>query len=131
MLSLMSFLQFEQFNHLSFFLSVVCLLLIAYKFYKSCTYRPPNFPPGPPSIPFLGSYLFFMLVDSKFLYKGISKFCDYYKTKVIGFYFGKFLYLATNDSEATKEILVRPEFDGRPLSFLAQLRDPNFVTRGW
>jgi hypothetical protein len=107
---------------LSFLLLVIIIILL----YKYCTYRPPGFPPGPPRIPWFGSYLILKLIDSKFLHKAVAKLCDYYETNVLGFYFGSFAIVTTNDYKSAKEIMVRSEFDGRSPSFLSRLREPNF-----
>lgn len=134
---------------LSNWLSGVCFLLLIYKLYKYCTYRPPNYPPGPPRLPIIGSYLFILLINHKYLYKAVTKLCEYYKTnvrifrifwflnhawkfhpQVLGFYFGEFCYVVANDQASIKEMLLKPEFDGRSDTIISRLRDPNFIYGG-
>jgi hypothetical protein len=70
--------------------------------------------------------LFLKLINRKYLHKAVAKLCEYYKTNVLGFYFGPFAVITTNDYKGAKEIMLRSEFDGRLPNFLAKLRVPNF-----
>ncbi|XP_059611495.1 probable cytochrome P450 304a1 [Phlebotomus argentipes] len=106
----------------------VCLIL--YRIYKYMFYRPPNFPPGPPRLPMVGSYIFLLLLNGKDLHKAVLTLCRWYKSKTIGFYVGSLPVIVCNDYEGVKEILNRSEFDGRLDIFLARMRDPNFGLRG-
>lgn len=49
---------------------------------------------------------------------------------MIGFYFGEFLIVVGNCYESVREILTNNDFDGRPDTFTARLRDPGFNLRG-
>lgn len=106
------------------------VLLILYQLYKYCTYRPPNFPPGPPRIPIFGSYLFLLLLDHRHLHKAALRLCGWYKSKVIGFYVGNTPTVVANDLASVREVLFNPAYDGRPDIFLARMRDPDHEQRG-
>lgn len=56
--------------------------------------------------------------------------CRYYKTNVLGFYFGNKLAIVANDAESVKESLFNTDMDGKPKMLLAKMRDPNFNFRG-
>lgn len=85
---------------------------------------------GPPRLPYLGSYLLFMLVNSKHKHRAAAALCRFYKTNILGVYFGPFPAVILNDSESVKAALNKPEFDGKPQLLLATLRDPEFKARG-
>lgn len=108
----------------------ILIALILYHCYKYCFYRPPNFPPGPPRLPYFGSYLFLQLINHKNKHLAINWLCKYYKSSVIGFYIGNVTTVYANDSKSAREVLFRQEFDGRPDVLLARLREPNFSLRG-
>ena len=108
----------------------VFIAVVLYRCYKYCFYRPPNFPPGPPRIPLVGSYLFLLLINHKNKHLAINKLCEYYKSSVIGFFTGATLTVVANDSKSAREMLIRQEFDGRPDVFLARLREPSFDIKG-
>lgn len=111
-------------------LIAIFVVLFLYKSYKYCFYRPPNFPPGPPRIPFIGSYLFLLLINHKEKHLAVNKLCEYYKSSVIGFYVGNFLTVVANDPKSVREMLFSQSFDGRMDSVLGRLREPNFNIRG-
>lgn len=111
-------------------LLVTIVGLFLYRCYKYCFYRPPNFPPGPPRIPVFGSYLILLIIDHKNLHNAIKKLCKFYKSSVIGFYTGSYLTVVANDQQNIREILFRPEFDGRNDFLIARLREPNFKLNG-
>lgn len=108
----------------------IYLILIIYQCYRYCTFRPPNFPPGPPRIPVFGAYLLLLLINRKHLHLAALKLCKWYKSKVIGFYIGSIPTIVANDKESVREILFNTAFDGRPDIFIARLRDPHQQLRG-
>lgn len=114
----------------SMFISVVAISLILYRVYKYCFYRPPGFPPCVPRIPIFGSYLFLLLLNGENIHLAIERLCKFYKSSVIGLYYGEFLVVAANDHASIREVAFNPAFDGRADSLLARLRDPHFDIKG-
>lgn len=108
----------------------IFIVLFIYRCYKYCFYRPPNFPPGPPRIPLIGSYLFILLINYKNKHLAINKLCKYYKSSVLGFFTGDVLTVVANDPKSVREMLFKQEFDGRNDILLARLREPNYDLRG-
>lgn len=111
-------------------LVIIFVALFLYRCYKYCFYRPPNFPPGPPRIPLIGSYLFILLINYKDKHLAINKLCEYYKSKVIGFHTGNVLTVVANDPKSVREMLFKQEFDGRNDIVLARLREPHHNLKG-
>lgn len=109
---------------------VIFLALFIYRCYNYCFYRPKNFPPGPPRIPLVGSYLFLLLINHKNKHLAIDKLCKYYKSSVIGFFTGDVLTVVANDPKSVHEMLFNPEFDGRNDIVLARMREPDFKLKG-
>uniref|UniRef100_A0A034V211 Putative cytochrome P450 304a1 n=1 Tax=Bactrocera dorsalis TaxID=27457 RepID=A0A034V211_BACDO len=105
---------------LLFICAVVCLCLS----YRYAVGRPEGFPPGPPRIPFFGSYLFMMLANAKYLHKGVLKFSKWYKSDIVGFHVGPFPVVAVHNVEGVREVLNRKEFDGRAQVYLGEMRTP-------
>ncbi|XP_055587550.1 probable cytochrome P450 304a1 [Uranotaenia lowii] len=104
--------------------------LILYRFYRFLFDKPPNFPSGPPRLPFLGGYGFMLMLNYWQMHKASEWLEKFYRTKIIGIYLGSFLSIIVNDFHVVKEIMNRTEFDGRPDLFLARLRERNFQRRG-
>lgn len=71
-----------------------------------------------------------LLLNYKHLHKAIDWLCKYYKTDVLGLYVANFPTIVANSTVTAKEILNNAKLDGKPDLLLAQLRDPDFVTRG-
>lgn len=111
-------------------LVAIFIALFVYRCYKYCFYRPPNFPPGPPRIPLIGSYLFILLINYKNKHFAINKLCEYYKSSVLGFFTGNVLTVVANDPKSVREMLFKHEFDGRNDIVLGRLREPNFQVKG-
>src|SRR5690349_17180999 len=106
-------------------LVAIFIALFIYRSYKYCFYRPPNFPPGPPRIPLLGSFFLILLLNYKKKHLAINKLCEYYKSSVIGFYTGAFVTVVANDAKSVREMVLNQDFDGRNDTLLARLRDPD------
>lgn len=114
----------------SVILLVIYALLAVYQIYRYCFYRPKGFPPGPPRLPFVGSYPFLFLIDFNNLHLAIQKLCTYYKSNVVGFYYGNALCVVSNDEKTVREVLFNTDFDGRNDLYIARLRSENFKLRG-
>ncbi|XP_029712602.2 probable cytochrome P450 304a1 [Aedes albopictus] len=105
--------------------------LLIYRFYRYLFERPSeNFPPGPPRLPLLGGYPFLLALNFKHLHKAAARLSQLYKSKLIGLYLGPLPAVIVNDYDTVKEVLSRPDFDGRPDLFMARLRDEHFQRRG-
>ncbi|XP_039948484.1 probable cytochrome P450 304a1 [Bactrocera tryoni] len=102
----------------------ICAVVCLYLSYRYAVGRPEGFPPGPPRIPFFGSYLFMMLANAKYLHKGVLKFSKWYKSDIVGFHVGPFPVVAVHNVEGVREVLNRTEFDGRPQVYLGEIRTP-------
>lgn len=85
---------------------------------------------GPPRIPIFGAYLFLLLLNYKQIHKAIDKLCAYYHSNVIGFYYGPAPVIVVNDVDSVREALRDTNLDGKPNILLAQLRTPDYITRG-
>lgn len=110
--------------------TVVLVLLFGVALWKYMFYRPKNFPPGPPRIPVIGSYLFLSLINQKHLHKAAIWLGKFYDSHVIGLYLGSTPTVIALDQKSVRTVLSQPEFDGRPDSFLGRLRDPEHQLRG-
>lgn len=109
---------------------IVLLIVFALALWKYMFYRPKNFPPGPPRIPFLGSYPLLCLINEKNLYKASMWLGKFYKSNVIGLYLGQSPVVITLDKQSVRSVLTGSDFDGRPVTFISRSRDPERKTRG-
>ncbi|XP_069682419.1 probable cytochrome P450 304a1 [Periplaneta americana] len=94
-------------------LLLILFCLIAYYLYRYSKQRPHNFPPGPSTLPLWGSYWWVLFNNYKFPYKGFQKLAEKYKTKILGLHLGSFPTVVVSDYENVKQVLTRPEFQGR------------------
>lgn len=104
--------------------------LVLHRCYRFLFGRPPNFPKGPPRLPFLGGYGIMLLINYKHLHKAATWLCGYYKSKLIGLRLGKYETVLVNDFDTVKELMNRVDFDVRPDLFMARMREKNFERRG-
>lgn len=111
-------------------LLLIIIILLLYRAYKWSTYKPPGFPPGPPRIPFVGGYLFFLLLNKDRLHLAALTFSKWYKSKYIGFWWGNALITVINDYKGIKESFYRTEFDGKPVTYTVLMREPHEQVRG-
>jgi Cytochrome P450 len=110
--------------------TLILLILTVFTVYKYCTHRPSKFPPGPPKIPILGSYLFLLLINYDRLHVAVMSLCERYKSTIIGFWSGRTLVVTANDYESVREVLFNSDFDGRNDFFVARLRSINYKLSG-
>lgn len=110
-------------------LYISCILAI-YKFYSYAVYKPDNFPPGPPKVPWLGSYFLMLLLDRKHLHRAANKICEFYNSTCVGLYIGDTPTIILNDHDKVKKALVHRDFDGKPDILMGRLRDPKFGLYG-
>ncbi|KAJ4447850.1 hypothetical protein ANN_09858, partial [Periplaneta americana] len=67
----------------------------------------------PSTLPLWGSYWWVLFNNYKFPYKGFQKLAEKYKTKILGLHLGSFPTVVVSDYENVKQVLTRPEFQGR------------------
>ena len=77
---------------------------------------------GPPRLPLYGSYWFLLFANYKYTFKAIDYLARRYRTKVLGFYMGSFATVVTCDYDSIKEVLTKPEFQGRMDTFVIRDR---------
>ncbi|XP_061391949.1 uncharacterized protein LOC133327408 [Musca vetustissima] len=104
--------------------------LFIYLSYRYAVAKPKGFPPVIPRIPIFGSYLFMMMVNFTYLHKAVWKFSKWLKSDIVGLHMGKYPIVVVHDSKSVREVLTRPEFNGRPSLFVAQIREPNRKVAG-
>jgi hypothetical protein len=80
---------------------------------------------GPPRLPVWGSYWFVLLKDFKFTYKGFHKLAQKYKTSVLGLFLGPLPAVVVHDYESIRQVVTRPEFQGRVKIPLFNMRTYN------
>jgi hypothetical protein len=68
---------------------------------------------GPPRLPVWGSYWLLLLKNFSFVHIGFHKLAQKYNTKILGLYLGSFHTVVVNDYKHIREVLSRPEFQGR------------------
>jgi hypothetical protein len=68
---------------------------------------------GPPRLPVWGSYWLLLLNNFKFTHIGCHKLAKKYHTKILGLYLGSFKTVVVSDYKNIREVLTRPEFQGR------------------
>ncbi|XP_026322481.1 probable cytochrome P450 304a1 [Hyposmocoma kahamanoa] len=105
--------------------AVVAVLFISFLLvylYKGAYSRPKNFPPGPPRLPYYGSYYYIRALDFNNLANSFTKLGQIYKTKIVGCYLASFPTVVVNDSDLIKEMLYNEECDGRMDVILFRLR---------
>jgi len=93
-------------------LLVIFFLTLCY-LYKLSKERPPNFPPGPPRLPVWGSYWFVLQKNFKYIHIGLHKLAEKYKTPILGLFFGPIPAVVVHDYDSIRQVLIRPEFQGR------------------
>lgn len=109
----------------------ICVAVLLYRFYRYCFERPSNFPPGPPKLPFLGSYPFLLLTNYKHLHRATDALARWYRTPVLGLHYaGNLPAMTVHDMATTKEVLNNPDLDGRPIFNMVRARDPQFEVYG-
>lgn len=108
----------------------IFIVVLLYRCYKYCIYRPEGFPPGPFRIPVFGSYLLLLIINFKNLHVAVDKLCKFYRSSVIGFYTGETLTVIANDQNSIREVLFNRDFDGRNDFPIVRLREPNYELKG-
>lgn len=63
-------------------------------------------------------------------YKAMDWLARRYNTDILGMYLGPFAVVVASSNATVKEVLTRPEFQGRVVAFVPQMRDPDHVIRG-
>lgn len=136
---------------MSFFVAALAVVVLIVYLYKFATYKPTNHPPpgisiysftlfhskkkditvslmslilftGPIRIPICGSYLHVLWENFKYPHLAFERLKSKFKSPVIGLYLGGLYTVVANDYESCKEVLTRPEFQGRVEAFPVQFR---------
>lgn len=77
---------------------------------------------GPPRLPIYGGYLHLLAYNYRYTHKGLLAMAARYRSPVLGMYVGSDPTIITTDWASTRELLLKPEFQGRPDLFAARLR---------
>lgn len=77
-------------------------------------------------MPWLGSYIFMLILNPKHLHFAVDRICEFYKSTVIGLHLGTSPVVVLNDLDSVKKSLHHRDFDGRPEILMVKLRHPNF-----
>ncbi|XP_067003245.1 probable cytochrome P450 303a1 [Anabrus simplex] len=103
--------------------AVLFVIILALLLYMD-TRKPPNFPPGPPWLPVLGSALEIVRMRKKtgFLAGATAELARQYNSSLVGLRVGKDLQVVLCSYEAVREVLNREEFDGRPKGIFYETR---------
>jgi hypothetical protein len=80
---------------------------------------------GPPRLPVWGSYWFLLLNHFKFTHIGLHKLAQKYRTNILGLYLGSLPTVVVHDYENIRQVLTRPEFQGRVRLFINDVRTYN------
>jgi len=68
---------------------------------------------GPPRLPVWGSYWFVLQKNYRYIHIGFHKLAQKYKTSVLGLYLGPLPAVVVHDYDSIRQVLTRPEFQGR------------------
>lgn len=85
---------------------------------------------GPPKIPIFGSYLFLLAINYNHIHLATATLARWYKTKILGFFYGPYRLITVHDMDTTKEVLNNPDISGRAMLPFVQARDPDFKIFG-
>lgn len=100
-------------------LLVIFVLLLIYL----NTFRlPKNFPPGPKNFPIWGGYYQVLWENMNLPYKTFHSMAKRYKTNVVGLFLGNFKVVVACDLETCRDVMLKPEFQGRVDAFLPRYR---------
>lgn len=118
-------------------LVALCAAIVLYRCWRYMFERPPNYPPGPPRLPWLGSYPFLLALNYKQLHRATETLSRWYRTPVLGFHYaGNVPVMTVHEMSVARELLNNPDFEGRPVFELVRARDPDndvhgiFLTEG-
>ncbi|XP_049828989.1 methyl farnesoate epoxidase-like [Schistocerca gregaria] len=86
--------------------------------------RPPGFPPGPTWLPVIGNYLEIRRLSKKLSsqHEAFAHLAEQYGSPVIGLHVGGDLTVIVSTRSLKREVLTRPEFEGRHQNFFTYLR---------
>jgi hypothetical protein len=60
-----------------------------------------------------GGYWFVLQKNYNYIYIGFHKLAQKYKTSILGLYFGNIPAVVVHDYDSIRQVLTRPEFQGR------------------
>ncbi|XP_049828789.1 methyl farnesoate epoxidase-like [Schistocerca gregaria] len=86
--------------------------------------RPPRYPPGPTWLPLVGNYQDMRRLSKKLgsQHEAFTYLAQKYGSPVIGLHLGGDLTVIVSTRSLIREVLTRPEFEGRPQNYFAYLR---------
>lgn len=97
------------------FFLIYCLLKVKYDYVE-------NFPPGPPKLPFWGSYWFVLKEHYDHAHLAFESMAKKYKTDVLGLYLGDTPTIVPMSYDLCKEALTKEEFFGRVDNIIVRRR---------
>nr|QAU20957.1 cytochrome P450 [Locusta migratoria] len=111
---------------LSLLLVLLLLLLLAERLWANLR-RPSGFPPGPTWLPVCGSYLEVDRLTKKLgsQQQAFAYLVEKYGSPLVGLRLGGELTVIASSKSVIREVLTRPEFEGRPKHYFVQLRSLN------
>ncbi|KAG7197683.1 hypothetical protein KM043_014445 [Ampulex compressa] len=92
---------------------LILILIVLYKLWLYVMNKSQNSLPGIPRVPIFGSYLFLLWHNYEYPHKAVIYYANKLKSKIVSCYFGPYFVIIVNDYHGIKEVLGRPEFDGR------------------
>ncbi|XP_049770450.1 probable cytochrome P450 304a1 [Schistocerca cancellata] len=83
---------------------------------------PENFPPGPCRLPVWGSYWWLVLRDRRRIPAALRRLSADYRTSTLGLFLGPLPAVYVTDEASIRQLLSRPEFQGRQTTVLSDTR---------
>ncbi|XP_049842916.1 probable cytochrome P450 304a1 isoform X1 [Schistocerca gregaria] len=104
---------------------VAALAVVLVMLYRELLAWPKNFPPGPCRLPVWGSYWWLVLTDCRRIPQALRRLSADYRTTTLGLFLGPFPAVYVTDEASIRQLLSRPEFQGRQNNVLSETRTFN------